>query len=165
MKKTVILLISLLFTIMAKAGDGDTHVGFTAGLLYHNTLNSTLSYEKELAYGNAYELLIDCGNKWEKDPVCGKVCDKSFWKGYYWGLGVDYKYLLSRGKNTLFHLRFGPQIGANKGKFDFGVELGFEYTIISYKGIEFCLIQKNQMMLRSNDRFRNGLLIGVKIPL
>jgi len=165
MRKILILIaVTLAIVNTANAGDGETRIGINAGILYNKTLNGTITYEKELSYQNAIELYGDVGNQWQRDPICGKVCTKSFWKGYYWNIGASYKPILSKGKNSYLRLRFGPILGANQKKFNFGLEGGFEYGIICYHGMQFCITQKNQVLFRSNQKFRNGILLGVKIP-
>ena len=58
----------------------------------------------------------------------------------------------------------GPQFGATQKKFFLGVEAGFEYSYVFQNGWEFSLIQKNNVNFLHGDTFRNGLLLGVKIP-
>ena len=44
------------------------------------------------------------------------------------------------------------------------MEAGFEYSYVFQNGWEFSLIQKNNVNFLHGDTFRNGLLLGVKIP-
>lgn len=164
MRKITLIFISLLSCMIARAGDGDQFFNVNAGFLFNNTLNATFGYEKELTYGNAIEVFGEIGNRWHKDPVDGKVYRDTFWKDYYWDGGILYKKVLSRFKNSLFRLRIGPECGAHKGDYFFGVEGGFEYNYVFRSGLQFSIIQKNQVSFLSGDTFRNGLLLGIKIP-
>ena len=87
-----------------------------------------------------------------------------FWKGYYWDGGILYKHRLARYKNGMLRFRFGPEFGAVERKFFVGLEAGFEYNYVFQNGWEFSLIQKNNVNFVHGDTFRNGLLIGLKIP-
>ena len=157
-------MLSFLISIGAMAGEKDEYFTLNAGFLFNNTLNATFGYERELNYGNAVELFGEVGNQWQRDPVCGKVCNESFWKGYYWDGGLLYKHSLKKFKNSNLRLRIGPQFGAHTGDYFFAVEGGFEYNYVFHSGIQFSLIQKNQVSFLHGDSFRNGLLIGLKIP-
>lgn len=87
-----------------------------------------------------------------------------FWKGYYWDGGLVYKHRLVRYKNGMLRFRFGSQFGATQRKFFLGIEGGFEYNYVFQNGWKFALIQKNNVNFIHGDTFRNGLLIGMKIP-
>jgi len=117
-----------------------------------------IGYEHPLSYGNAVEIYGEVGNHWQ-EPTCCR-----FWKGYYWDGGLVYKQRLARYKNGMLRFRFGPQFGATQKKFFLGVEAGFEYSYVFQNGWEFSLIQKNNVNFLHGDTFRNGLLLGVKIP-
>lgn len=49
-------------------------------------------------------------------------------------------------------------------KFFLGLEGGFEYSYVLRSGMEFSIIQKNNVNFLHGDTFRNGLLLGIKIP-
>ena len=149
---------------IAHAGNGDEYVNLNAGFLFNSTLNATFGYERELSYSDAVELFGEIGNRWHKDPVCGHVCDESFWKDYYWGGGVLYKKQLRRFKNSTLRFRIGPECGAHTGDYFFAVEGGLEYNYVFQNRIQLSVIQKNQVGFFHGDTFRNGLIIGIKIP-
>ena len=46
----------------------------------------------------------------------------------------------------------------------FGLEAGFEYSYVFRSGLEFSVIQKNNVNFLHGDTFRNGLLLGIKVP-
>ena len=156
MKKFLFTLICAVTTLCASAQDGKLTIN--AGFLFPSTLNATVGYELPLSYGNAVEVFGELGNHWQT-PVCHR-----FWKGYYWDGGLVYKHRLVRYKNGMLRFRFGPQFGATQRKFFLGIEGSFEYNYVFQNGWEFALIQKNNVNFIHGDTFRNGLLIGMKIP-
>ena len=156
MKKFLFTLICAMTTLCASAQDGKLTIN--AGFLFPSMLNATIGYEHPLSYGNAVEVFGELGNHWQT-PVCHR-----FWKGYYWDGGLVYKHRLVRYKNGMLRFRFGPQFGASQRKFFLGMEAGFEYNYVFQNGWEFTLIQKNNVNFIHGDTFRNGLLIGMKIP-
>ena len=83
-------------TSWAWAGEGDNRLTVSAGFLVPNTLNAVVGFEHELRYGNAWELSFEAGDRYRKDPVCGKYCSDVFWKGYYWAAGAAYKKVLAK---------------------------------------------------------------------
>lgn len=104
MKKIILLSIVLFSVLCAKAGEGDELIHLNAGFLFQSTLNVSLGWEKELAYDNAIEFFGEAGDRWTKDPECGKVCRKSFWKHYYWDGGFIYKKSVKRWRNSSLRL-------------------------------------------------------------
>jgi hypothetical protein len=159
------LLVGFTFFPQAFAGNGDQFFTVNAGFLFQNTLNASFGYERELNYDNAFEIFGEAGDRWERDPECGKVCSKSFWKNYYWNGGVVYKKSIVRWRNSTLRLDVGPVAGAYRGDYFFGAEGSFEYNYTFRGGGKFTLKQKNNVCFMHGDTFRNGLTIGVKIPL
>lgn len=160
-----ILALFAITSLKVKAGVGDDFITFNAGYLYNNTLNASIGYEKELDYDNAIEVFGEAGDRWEKDDVCGKVCTKSFWRRYYWDGGVLYKKNVTRWRNSSLRVDVGPVFGAYRGNFFYGIEGSFEWSYVFRSGWKFVVKQKNNVGFRKGDTFRNGVTIGVKIPL
>lgn len=166
MKKILLpLLLGFTFLPQAFAGNGDQFFTVNAGFLFQNTLNASFGYERELNYDNAFEIFGEAGDRWERDPECGKVCSKSFWKNYYWNGGVVYKKGIVRWRNSTLRIDVGPMAGAYRGDYFFGAEGSFEYNYTFRSGLKLTLKQKNNVCFMHGDTFRNGLTIGVKIPL
>ncbi len=154
MKKFLIALVCSVVTLGASA-QGKLTVN--AGFLFPSTLNATVGYEHPLSYGKPVELFGEMCNHWQ----CG---EGQFWKGYCWDGGILYRHRLARYKNGMLRFRFGPEFGAVERKFFLGIEGGFEYNYVFQNGWEFSLIQKNNVNFIRGDTFRNGILIGLKIP-
>ena len=158
-------LLLMLFPMATLAGDNDSYVNAYGGFLFPSTIHAAFGYEKETRYGNAYELSAQLGNRWEVDPVCGKVCSDSFWSNYYWQGTADYKKCITRYKNAILRIFGGVQAGAVNRSFFFGMNGGFEYNYALQNGIMLSVQQLNQINFRRGDSFRNGILVGFKIPL
>ncbi len=160
------ILIALVCAIVSLGASAQGKLTVNAGFLFPSTLNATVGYEHSLTYGNAVEFFGEIGNHW-------KSGEGQFWSsrsallaknGYYWDGGILYKHRLIRYKNGMLRFRFGPEFGATERKFFLGIEGGFEYNYVFQNGWEFSLIQKNNVNFIHGDTFRNGLLIGLKIP-
>ena len=132
------LLIILCCAVVAIGASAQGKLAVNAGFMFPSTLNAT-----------------EAGNHWQ---------EKDFWKGYYWDGGIVYKHRLVRYKNGMLRFRFGPQFGAVQKRFFIGLEGGFEYSYVFQNGWEFALIQKNNVNFLHGDTFRNGLLLGIKVP-
>ncbi len=159
MKKYLIAILCAFSVISVSAGDGDDRLTVSAGFLFPSTLDAQIGWEHDLSYGNSIEVIAEAGNHWQT-PVC-----HMFWKGYYWDGGVSYKHRLKRFKNGQLRIRGGVIAGAEQKDFFFGPEIGFEYDYVFPNGWRFCVIQKNNVNFLHGDTFRNGLLIGLKVPL
>ena len=123
------------------------------------TLNANIGYEYETENGHAYEVFGELGDHWQT-PVC-----HNFWKGYYWDGGAVYKHQLKRLKNGSFRVFGGAHCGAEQTHFFFGIRAGFEYNYVFQNNWEFSVTQLNTVNFLKGDLFRNGLMVGIKIPL
>ncbi len=156
-----ILFTAALIALVCTGLHAQNKLTVNAGFQFPSTLNATIGYEHPLSYGHAVEIYGEIGNRWRQsnDSIPG-----NFWKGYYWDGGIVYKHRLVRFKNGMLRFRFGPQFGASQREFFFGVEGSFEYSYVFQNGWEFSLTQKNNVNFLHGDTFRNGLLVGMKIP-
>lgn len=158
MKKILaILAVVLGFFTQASAGERE-RLSVNAGFLFPKTLNATVGYEAEMKNGSAIEIFGELGDQWQS-PVCHR-----FWKGYFWDGGAVYKYQLRRYKNGNFRIFGGAQFGAVQTKFFLGIRAGFEYNYIFANNWEFSIQQLNTVNFLHGRTFRNGLMVGVKIP-
>ena len=156
----------LAVAIAAKAGEGDTYLSLNAGLMHPRVLNITASYQKETAYGNAYEIYIDYQTQWNTCPVCGKVCSHTFWKSRYsYAAGLAYKKAVHRGKNTTTRLRVGADLGASNRSFAASLEAGVEYAVTLRSGVQMVFSEKNEIMFFGKPTWKIGGLLGIRIPM
>lgn len=156
MKKFVLTLICIISAFGCFAQER-SNINVNAGFLFPSTLNATVGYEHHLWDGNYGEIFGEMGNHW----MTGKG---NFWKGYYWDFGLTFKYRMKEYKNGNLYFRIGPQVGAVQRKVAVGFDVGIEYNYVFSNGIIFSVIEKNDFNFIHGDTFRNGLLIGVKIP-
>lgn len=150
----------------AKAGERDTYAGIHVGVAYPRIFNATLTYEKERAYHHAVEAYVDYFTQWSTCPTCDKVCRDTFWKQHYGlGVGLAYKPCVSRGKNTFSRFRFGADVGTCTRSFAAGLEVGYEWIYTLENRLQVVLQEKSEVTFWNKPRFKNGVLVGVRIPL
>lgn len=159
MKKLFFLLFISVVLLSAKASDNQGRILVNAGFLFPETLNASLGYERDLGYDNTVALLAEIGNHWQH-PTC-----HMFWKGYYWGGEALYKRPIKRFKNSMIRVYGGVAMGAYVKEYYLGAEAGFEYDYVFKNGWHFTITQKNSVNFFHGDTFKNGLLLGIKIPL
>ncbi len=165
MKKILLGMALLAGSLTAKAGNGDSFWNVSGGWQWKNTVNAVIGFEKETKYHNAYELYVDLATAYETCPQHGVVDSKSFWAYKTFGIGGAYKPAFWRGKNSNVRLRMGADLGANRKGFQASIDLGLEYSYSFRSGVQLFVMQKNDFVFWTRDHFRNGLLVGIKIPL
>lgn len=166
MRKILFALVALVIgATPAFAGDKDGRIGVGVGLLYENGLDATISYERENAYHNAWEFFANGYLKWDDCKSCGHICPDSFWKNYRsWGVGAAYKPCVWRGKNNYGNLRFGGSVGSDTHRFLGGIHAGYEHNYRLKGGWQLYWQVKTDLMIKGEDLFRTGVVIGFKIP-
>lgn len=165
MKKILCSMTLLLVACAVKAGNGDMFWNISGGWQWKNTVNVMVGFEKETKYHNAYELYVDLATAYETCPQHGIIDSKSFWAYKTFGIGGAYKPSFWRGKNSNMRLRMGADLGANRKGFQASIDLGLEYSYSFRSGVQIFVMQKNDFVFWTRDHFRNGLLVGFKIPL
>ena len=167
MKRIMTVIALLVMTVTAaKAGEGDTYISASAGLMYPRILNFNASYQIEKAYGHTLEAYIDYQTQWNTCPTCGRVCSHSFWKSRYsYAAGVAYKYTLRKGKNTATRIRIGADLGASNRKFAMSAEAGLEYAVALPGRLQLVFAQKNEIVFWGKPTWKAGALVGVRVPL
>ena len=149
-----------------KAGDGDKHVGFQAGVMYPGVFNGVLSVDFETRYHNAFEFYIDAFTEWKDCPDCGKVCKESFWKSNYaLGVGLAYKPMVHRSRNSMGRFRIGADIGTCSREFALGIEAGYEYVWTFKNNVQFILQQKNELTFWGRPTWKFGGMVGLRLPM
>ena len=159
MKRCLLILITILFVSYAKADDS-SRLAINAGVLAPYTLDATIAYEHHTGYGHSWVAQLEAGTHWQT-PVC-----HMFWKKYFWGGGLGYRHRFARFKNGSFRIGGDVNCGAFERRFTLGFDILFEYNYTFRNNWQFSISQKNCFnFLHSVDTFRNGLMIGLKIPL
>lgn len=160
MKKLIALLILICTGVSMSYADDPARISVNVGVEIPNTLDATVAYEHPFGYGHSLCGFLEAGNRWQT-PAC-----HMFWKKYFWDGGVAYKHRILRFKNGSFRLVGGGYCGSYLKKVFIGFDLGFEYNYTFGNNWQFTVSQKNNFnFLHHIDTFRNGLLIGLKIPL
>lgn len=164
-KILMLLVVALTMSTTAMAGDRDGRVGLGVGLLYENGLDATLSYERECSYHNAWEFFANGYVKWTECASCGHICPDSFWKNYRsWSIGVAYKPCVSRGRNHYGSFRFGGSLGSDTHDVLGGVHVGYEHNYRLRSGVQLYWQVKSDVMIKGEDLFRTGIVLGIKLP-
>ena len=162
--RTLTFTLAILMNLASHAQDNRS-VNLSAGLLYPNTLDATLSYEIGTKYHNAWEFFANGAAKWKDCPSCGHVCAESFWKDHpTWGVGVAYKPCVLRYRNAFGRVRIGASLGSNTDKFLGGIHLGYEHNYSLRGGWRIFWQVKGDCLINNPDLFRVGATVGVAIP-
>ncbi len=167
MKKIIIVLLLMvgLGTAKSYAGEGNVYFNLGGGWQYKNTITSMLSMEFETRYHSAWEVNINLSNEYRKCPIHNVIDSESFWYKQSFSVGGAYKGRLIRWKNSTLKYRFGVDLGAEESDFQLGLGVGLEYNYTLKNNMKLFVLQKNDFRFWAGDTFRNGLLIGIKIPI
>lgn len=166
MKKILMVMILVIISNnAAKAGEGDTFFNVAGGWQWKNTVTALFSLEFETQHHNAWEISVDLANAYDVCPDHGIIDSKSFWNYPTFGIGGAYKPTISRGKNTTLRARLGGDLGGNRKGFQASIDIGLEFNYAFRNGMQFFVLQKNDFVFWTRDHYRNGVLIGLKLPI
>ena len=160
-------LLAALATVIATNAQSNTdRIGLGVGALYERGLDLTLSYEHETKYHNAWEYFGNVYLKWDDCESCDHVCPESFWNNYRsYGFGIAYKPCVARGRNHHGNLRIGVSAGSDTDKFLGGAHLGYERNYVLRGGWRLYWQVKTDVMIKGEDLFLTGVVLGVKLPI
>ena len=167
MGKTINLFIAALcVAASASAQSNSDRIALGVGLLYENGLDATIAYEHELNYHNSFEVFAGGYLKWADCPSCGHVCPESFWRNYRsYSLGAAYKPCVVRGRNHFGNVRIGASLGSDTDRFLAGIHVGYEHNYVLRSGWVLYWQVKSDLMIKGQDLFRTGVVLGFKIPV
>jgi len=160
-----LLFILVIFPPLLKAGDGDSYVSLSGGLLHWKAMSYEATFEKTLKYHNAWEVGIDYYNQVFAHPADSLGRPFKYHSLLFMGA---YKYNMVRFKNANLRFRGGLGVGVNeREKFTLSITPGFEYTYTCPFNIQLFIQEKTQFSFWTNNRswFRIGIVVGFKIPL
>ena len=163
----IIVFTALMLAVVttATADDRHGHVQIGTGLLYERGMDLTIGYEYETNYHHAWEFFGNVYLKWDECEDCGHVCPESFWNHYNtWGVGAAYKPCVFRSRNHHGNLRLGGSLGSDRDRVLGGIHVGYEHSYALRKGWKLFWQAKCDLMIKGEDLFRTGIVIGVKIP-
>jgi hypothetical protein len=153
------LLIILFFSLTAYsfAGDGDKFFNITGGVMYRNTANAVIGMEFETKYHHAWEIYAD---------LTTIFSNENFWNYKTIAAGAAYKPAFYRWKNANLRARFGADIGTDEGhSFYASIDVGLEFSYSFRNRMQLVIMQKNDFAFWTRENFKNGFLIGLKIPI
>ena len=160
------LLAAMTIATAANAQSNTDRIGIGVGALYERGIDLTLSYEHETKYHNAWEYFGNVYLKWDDCESCGHVCPESFWNNYRsYGFGIAYKPCVARGRNHHGNLRIGASAGSDTDQFLGGAHLGYEHNYVLRGGGRLYWQVKTDVMIKGEDLFRTGVVLGVKLPI
>lgn len=168
MRKIIITLIAIIFTIFTAKADGENgynYITSAVGFSFNNTGTTQFSYEKPLNYDVSLSIDGELGYRFNKLCVTDTLNNTFRYKQYYWDGGLTAKKTVIRYKNSILRAFLGAHAGAYRKDFFIGIDGGFEWCYIFRNEIQFFIQQKNQVNFIHNDTFKNGILLGFKIPL
>lgn len=159
MKRLLIIFITV-FSVISSYADEPARISVNAGVFAPYTLDATIAYEHPTGFGHSWVALLEGGTHWQT-PVC-----HMFWKKNFWGGGLGYRHRLVRFKNGSFRIGGDVTCGSFERKVTVGFDVLFEYNYTFANNWQFTVSQKNAFnFLHHVDTFRNGLMIGLKVPL
>lgn len=168
MKKRLLVIMALFsLAFSVRAGEGDLLLNGYVGLAYRNTANAVLAAEWENKYHNSWMVYLDFATNYawcEIDQTY--FCSETFWDYKTLGIGGAFKPVLYRWKNLNLRGGLGVDLGIKEGySFFLSVDLMFELTYSFQNRMQAFIMQKNDFCFWCKEHFRNGFMIGVKIPL
>ena len=165
-KWMMVAFMALWLVTTTSAQTNSDHVSVGVGALCERGLDLTISYEHETKYHNAWEYFANGYIKWDDCKSCGHVCPESFWKNYRsYGFGIAYKPCVTRGRNHHGNLRIGASAGNDTKDFLGGAHIGYEHNYTLRGGWKLYWQVKTDVMIKGEDLFRTGVVLGVKLPV
>lgn len=170
-KKHTLLSIFLVCLTFLNAGKANaqchgSNIMVGVGASYPQGLEGTIAFENERNYHNAWEFSLNYYLKYKKDDEAGHITKASFWHNFnIWSIGAAYKPCVARGRNHHGNLRIGAFGGSDKHHFVGGGTIGYEHTFRLYNGWGVYFVVKEDITAKSEDIFRTGAAIGIKIPI
>ncbi|HLT86484.1 MAG TPA: hypothetical protein VKZ57_02775 [Sphingobacterium sp.] len=149
------MLLLYFFSIAAigKAQDGYTHFFARGGLVYKNAGKASIGFDLARKYHNAYELALTYYR-----PHTGR-------ENYL--LGINYKPVIVRNKNSTFRFRFGGYAGTDMDKFIAAPNMGFEFHQAIAPKLDLIFANNNGFMFwgEKHNAWRIDLEVGLKFSL
>lgn len=164
--KSIMMAVALIATASTIKAQTNSDISVGVGALYERGLDMTISYEHETKYHNAWEYFANGYIKWDECQSCGHVCPDSFWRNYRsYGFGIAYKPCVTRGRNHHGNLRIGASAGSDTKDFLGGAHFGYEHNYTLRGGWKLYWQVKSDIMIKGEDLFRTGVVLGVKLPV
>lgn len=170
MKKIIYILLFLFHSVFLSARslrDMNHYLNICTGYMYKSTLPILIEYEMESRQIHAFAIYIDMTTTYkycETDRTY--FCTAAFWHYKSLNFGFAYKPRMVKWKNNCLRGRVGIDLGLRQfGMFNLSIDLGIEYCHAFKNRVQLYITQKNDFVFWSRYHFKNGLLVGVKIPM
>lgn len=177
MKKLIYLFAILLSSVgSAYSQDGYTHFIARGGYLYKDAGTLSLGFDFAKEYYSSYEVTATFVRSTSKKITNESVYNESDstysqreLKHSYENLllGIQYKPLLLRSKNTAIKFRFGGFIGTDWSNFIASPNIGVEFIQSLTPGVDISFTNNNGYFFWATKptRWRNTAEIGIRIAL
>ncbi len=161
--RKIIILFTLLVSVYNTKAEGDIKIAAANGLMIKNTYNAIISLEFERKYHSSWEVYVDFSGRWLYEG--DKIYTPSILVERTFGVGSAYKRVLARSKNVNFLWRVGGDLGIDEENFYASIDLATEIVWTLGNKWEVFLMQKNDFCFWTKRHFKNGVIIGIKLPL
>lgn len=153
MMRLIILISLLTITQIVKGQDGITYIFLRSGAVYENAGQVSVGIDFPSKFHNAYELSL---------AYYGK---KRNYANYL--LGINYKPVLLRNKNTNLRFRFGGYAGTDLERFIAAPNAGLELIQSVSRKLDIAVTNNNGYFFgaKENQRWRTSMEIGIRFRL
>lgn len=153
MKKYLLVAVALLGTIsIANAQDGFNYLMIKGGIGNKSSKNFSLALDFAGKYHSSFEISANYFSK-----------DSEDYKNYF--LGVNYKPLLVRNKNSMLKMRIGIYGGSDDKDFIFAPNLGLEFGQSLSPKVDLILSNDNNYFFEAKDNWRTNIQLGFRISI
>lgn len=149
----MLLLIGLGLNFQSFAQDGYKAIFVRGGIGYKSSTNLAIGVDFSSSYYSSYEL---SANYFKRN-------DDSNYENFL--LGVNYKPLIFREKNTLMKFRFGVYGGSDGSDFIFAPNFGLEFAQSLSPKTELIFTNDNNYFFeaKNNNNWRTNLQVGFRL--
>lgn len=153
MIRLAILISFLSIAAIAKGQDGYTHLFLRGGVVYKQAGQASVGFDFASKYHNAYELAFNYYRA------------KNDYENYL--VGLNYKPVIVRNKNTNFRFRFGAYAGTDLNTFVVAPNVGIEWVQSLSGNLDLIIANNNGYFFfaQKAQRWRIAAEIGIKFPL
>ena len=164
MRRILMIAVVLLSTVLVKAQDNSNRIGVGLGGFYRPAASTTLFWEHETRYHNAWEFFVEGRLLFPVDlSQVSQLWDSS---GKQWGVGAAWMPCLFRARNSYGSARIGVSLGAAPADFLAGIHAGWQHSYALRRGWQFYWQAGVDVMLpKRDDLFRVGAGVGIKMPV
>lgn len=176
MKKLLIIISLILSTSILVAQDGYTHFLFRTGYVYKDAMSLSLGLDFAKKYYSAYEVTATYKKSFSDNITYETIfneADSTYTKRQinhaYENLllGVQYKPLLIRSKNTTMKFRFGAFLGTDFNNFIASPNIGFELLQSISQRVDLSFTNNNGYFFWAErpTRWRVTAEVGIRLAL